>query len=67
MGDTFTIEDATPLRDSGKAVLFDAPDLDEFEWIPKSAIHDDSEVWKTGQETGALVIHGWLADKRGWR
>jgi hypothetical protein len=35
------------------------------QWIPKSAIHDNSEVWKMGQD-GELVVHGWLAEKNGW-
>lgn len=34
-------------------------------WIPKSQIHDDSEVWKLGQK-GKLVIFKWLAEKKGW-
>ncbi len=33
-------------------------------WIPKSAIHDDSEVWKEGQD-GTLVIPLWLAEAKG--
>lgn len=37
------------------------------EWIPKSAIHDDSEIWKLGQEPGELVIEDWLAESKGWR
>lgn len=35
------------------------------QWLPKSAIHDNSEVWLKGHE-GELVIHGWLAEKNGW-
>jgi hypothetical protein len=31
-----------------------------FEWIPKSQIDDDSEVWKEGQD-GTLVISEWIA------
>lgn len=29
-------------------------------WIPKSQIHDDSEVWADGDK-GTLVIPEWLA------
>lgn len=34
-------------------------------WIPKSQVHDDSEVWQPGHE-GTLVITEWLAIERGW-
>jgi hypothetical protein len=52
--------------DSGKALLIYIPELDDHStWIPKSAIHDDSEVWKEDQE-GKLVIKDWFAEKKGW-
>ena len=35
------------------------------EWIPKSQISPDSEVWKKGQN-GSLIITEWMADKKGW-
>lgn len=35
------------------------------EWIPKSQIHDDSEVWQRGQE-GDLVVSEWMAKQKGW-
>jgi len=40
-------------------------DGDEY-WIPKSQIHDDSEVYNNddGSE-GELVITGWLAKEKG--
>ena len=31
-------------------------------WVPKSVIHDDSEIWKAGQ-AGRLVVLGWWAEK----
>lgn len=34
------------------------------QWLPKSAIHDNSEVWKKGQE-GDIVVKEWFADKLG--
>lgn len=37
---------------------------DRMTWIPKSQIHDDSEVWKNGQE-GELIIPEWLAHEKG--
>lgn len=33
-------------------------------WIPQSVVHDDSEVWKKGDE-GTLVLHLWWAEKNG--
>jgi hypothetical protein len=35
------------------------------EWFPKSAIHDDSEVYKTG-DVGVLIIKDWFAIKKNW-
>lgn len=34
-------------------------------WIPKSVIHDDSEVFEAGH-SGKLVLHHWWAEKNGW-
>lgn len=34
-------------------------------WIPKSAIHDDSEVFESN-DSGVLYVKGWFARKRGW-
>jgi hypothetical protein len=33
-------------------------------WIPKSQIHDDSEVYRAGHR-GKLIITGWFAEKEG--
>jgi hypothetical protein len=33
-------------------------------WVPKSVVHDDSEVFEEGQE-GRLVLHSWFAEKEG--
>jgi hypothetical protein len=33
-------------------------------WVPKSQVHDDSEVYKSGTE-GNLIISRWLAEKEG--
>lgn len=34
-------------------------------WVPKSQIHDASQVKKLGQ-MGTLIINKWLAQKKGW-
>lgn len=62
----FRIENAKVLRDSGKAILVEAEALDEPTWVPKSVIHDDSEIWEEGQEDGDLVVQDWWAEKEGW-
>jgi len=36
----------------------------EAHWIPQSQIHDDSEVWKKGDE-GELVVTQWIAEQKG--
>lgn len=33
-------------------------------WIPQSCVHDDSEVWKPGQQ-GRLIVLAWFAEKEG--
>lgn len=64
----YRVKDAEIIAESqsGKAWLVKAPDFDCPEWIPKSAIHDDSEIWKLNQEPGELVIHEWCAEQKGW-
>lgn len=33
-------------------------------WIPQSQVHDDSEVWRTG-DRGQLVLTRWIAEQKG--
>jgi len=47
-------------KDTEKALLVTI-DSEEC-WIPKSAIHSDSEVFLVGDE-GKLVLHSWFAGK----
>lgn len=63
----YTVENAEALKesDSGKALLIEAPDFDEPQWIPHSQIHEDSEVYKVGTD-GNLLVSEWFAEKRGW-
>lgn len=60
------IEGASADRESDLALLCVLPHGNRRieRWIPKSQIHDDSEVWRAGQ-SGKLVITGWFADKEG--
>lgn len=51
--------------DSGKALLCRLESGDE-RWIPKSVIHDDSEVYDADDNAeGELVLQAWFAAKEG--
>lgn len=59
----YEIRDAICVGETEKAILVDSPEFfDEPEWIPKSQLEDDSEVYEKGDE-GTLIITDWLADK----
>jgi len=45
-------------------VSLDADDGREY-WVPKSQIHDDSEVFKEGQ-VGDIIVSSWYAEQKGW-
>ena len=53
--------------DSGKALLIKDDEGEEF-WIPKSQIHEDSEVFKVAgaNSYGRLIVTKWLAELEGW-
>ena len=55
------------IRTTVKAVLFRENEKfgGEEYWIPRAHLHDESEVWKLGDE-GMLVVTEWLAIKKGW-
>jgi hypothetical protein len=63
MDDVETIEGVKAKRESAKALLVKLADGREV-WVPKSVIHDDSEVWKENT-SGKLVVHRWFAEKEG--
>lgn len=48
-----------------KALKVVLEDLHQHCWIPKSQIHDDSEIWRNGQ-SGVVVVSRWMADQNGW-
>jgi hypothetical protein len=60
--DTVQVEVERVKRATDKALLV-VVEGEEF-WIPRSAIHDDSEVWDEGHD-GTLVIPLWLAEAKG--
>lgn len=56
------VGDVEVLHETEAAILV-ALDGEEI-WIPKSVIHDDSEVWEEG-DTGVFVVKEWFANKEG--
>lgn len=56
---------AKAVRETDKALLVAVEDLGEEIWVPKSQIHDDSEVYADGHE-GDLVVSAWYAASKGW-
>ena len=61
-----TLGKAVIHKDSGKAVLVKIEDYPDKRWIPKSVIHDDSEIWKDAGSEGKLVVGDWFAEKEGY-
>lgn len=57
---------ARVVRATEKAILVEVSELEGEEfWVPQSVVHDDSEVWKVGDE-GTLVVEYWWARKKGF-
>lgn len=40
-------------------------DEGESFWIPKSVVHEDSEVFEE-DDVGTLVVKKWFAEREGW-
>lgn len=62
-----TIEDCRVIRETPKAILIKVPSSIDEHWIPKSQIHDDSEVYgnsEDGRGPGDLIIPCWLAEAK---
>lgn len=55
--------DATCLAETDKAIKVKLDD-EEF-WVPKSVVHDDSEVYSLKNGAGSLVVKQWWAVKNG--
>ena len=54
----------TCIQENPKSLRLEDEDGKKF-WVPKSVIHDDSEVWKE-DDSGKLVVKTWFAEKEGW-
>lgn len=48
-----------------KAILVRELGTGKQTWIPKSVLHDDSEVYDEGHE-GTVVVFNWYAEEEGW-
>jgi len=60
-----SLGDGKAVRDSGKALLVKLATGEE-KWIPKSVIHDDSEVYDAEENAeGEVVVQEWWAEKEG--
>ena len=55
-----TIKGATCVYNSKNAIRVVSPEYSG--WVPQSAVHADSEVYKSGQ-SGDLVVVAWFAEK----
>jgi len=53
------------LSQTEKAVRIHLDDENTPRWIPKSVLHDDSEVYQTG-DTGKVIVKQWWAEKNGF-
>lgn len=68
MSDSVNLGASERRKVTDKAMLVFVEDLGEEVWVPKSAIHDDSEVYDSRYEgeEGDLIVKSWLARDRGW-
>jgi hypothetical protein len=59
---TIAIDDVVALKETSLALLCLIDGKEH--WLPKSVIHEDSEVSAEGDE-GTLVVPEWFAEKEG--
>ena len=52
------------VKETAKAIRVELDDLGDKIWIPQSQVHENSEVWKDGQE-GEVIVSDWFAKKEG--
>jgi hypothetical protein len=58
----YRIQGARCIRETAKAIQVDIDG--DLKWIPKSCVHEDSEVYAKDHE-GELIVAGWFAEKEG--
>jgi hypothetical protein len=59
---TVELEDVSVEAETDLALLCNIDD--KKHWIPKSVVHEDSEVSSEG-DTGTIVLQRWFAEKEG--
>lgn len=62
-GDRVELDDVVVVFETKNAIriLYEG----EEHWMPKSAVHADSPVYKVEDE-GDMIVHRWWAKKAGW-
>lgn len=60
----FEINGAVCIHETKDAILVRLADTQEF-WVPKSVIHDNSEVYSLKNSDGTLIVKEWWAESRG--
>lgn len=64
--DGVNLGQAQAIAGTEKALRVQLESEDEPRWIPRSQIHDDSEVYDDKDNaTGDLVVKRWFAEKEG--
>ena len=62
-GNNVAIDDCECVGETAKAILVQIPDIDEPMWMPKTQIHDDSDVYEN-EGTGTLIVSRWIATQK---
>ena len=65
--ESFTIDDCLILHETERAILVESDNIENEDgqlWVPKSQVHDDSEIWTKG-ENGRLTVNMWFAEQNG--
>lgn len=64
--DGVNLGQASARAETAKALRIQLESEDSPRWIPKSQIHDDSEVYDNDKNsTGDLIVSRWYAEKEG--
>ena len=61
---TVDLTNTRVLQATPDALRVNVDESSESFWVPKSVVHDDSEVYDEGQH-GTLLIQEWWAEKEG--
>jgi hypothetical protein len=65
--DSVAVDGVYCVRETDRAILVTVGE--EEVWVPKSQIHDDSEVFGSKEglnNEGTLIVRAWLAEKNNW-